>query len=534
MGISDKMIKELDQYFSSLVSDEGVSSSNYCRIQSSRNFRLHGCEFYMEDEKKNKYHKAFGYKSSDKIEKIKTNSVFSIYSCTKIFVSMLTMKFFEMGIVNLSDEVSDYLPFFKKENFLIITDIGKEFDGNLKVNERIFKDPNPLQLKCSLWFKTRPSLKSLLISHCLNQQSGFGGYWYGIPPIYALLGIANESIPGVLEYPGGYEGLLTANLYTERFGSEWFEYFAGPYVAKNVTYSPAGKCEPKSLQEYVEMVASIGFCNVDPGEGETNGHCYNILAATLEKAWEKKTGKFVRFSELFDMFLVKPLGLNNTGYFVSSLCNDFKERKIPEHFKPFPGDALKCIPRDKDKTNDNSFYHEALAFEQGMTGLYSCACDMANILRLFVSKGKYESFGRIQQYLTEESIDFIINCPYTPVKNYTWFDHVDCYIRKGYWAMGGLRSFEGTKYSSQSVCPYRSLHGKDELYTGSYFMWYGIGDTSWVVLPDLNIFFIVLAQDFSCYSPGSFSTCDDNEDGLFKLYGEAIPLTIIQKFKENM
>mmetsp|Transcript_18174 Transcript_18174/g.61828 ORF Transcript_18174/g.61828 Transcript_18174/m.61828 type:complete len:554 (+) Transcript_18174:151-1812(+) len=533
-GLSDAGIDKIKEYLEDLTSTQGARANKYFPdLKSCRSYRNHGCVFYAEcgDDV---FHEAYGLRSENSSEPLQPDDIFSIYSMAKIVTALVGLKCYELGLFKWSDNLDDYIPEFHPSNLRVIVGVGEKhvMEADLTQNESLLPDPNPLGLPTDYWYKTSICTKHIQVRHLFSQQSGFGGFWYGIPSILAILGLNSKASSNILAYPGGLEGLLTANLYTAYFGSSWTKLFLQVNVVSLLNLSETESTQfpcIESILDNAKHLANFGILSEQPGEGQTNGHDYDILAALIEVAWYKKYNVGKRFRDICRDLILEPLGMQETGHHVSNADPRFKDmsaRLVPQHIKPIPGDAITCIPIG----DVMGHFQGSQMLDRGMAGMYSTVQDFAKLIRLLLNDGVVASSGT--RLLRSSSIRAIFDYNYMPNK-YNWFTHLDCLSRQGVWGMGGLRNCSGiSRYNRDNnellkfvanPKPYQEICD----FQHDFFGWYGIGDTSFYIFPKENAFFIFFAQDFSAYSPGSFDTEDGNEDGRFVLYGEIMPMRLI-------
>ena len=82
-----------------------------------------------------------------------------------------------------------------------------------------------------------------------------------------------------------------------------------------------------SLEEYCDAIASSGYLVSEPGTF-SYGLGALVLGRIIEIILERKTGKFVRFSEICNQKLFKPLGMNSAAFYLYE--GDPRISKIPQ------------------------------------------------------------------------------------------------------------------------------------------------------------------------------------------------------------
>eukprot|EP00217_Crustomastix_stigmatica_P003748 CAMPEP_0183810244 /NCGR_PEP_ID=MMETSP0803_2-20130417/46980_1 /TAXON_ID=195967 /ORGANISM="Crustomastix stigmata, Strain CCMP3273" /LENGTH=464 /DNA_ID=CAMNT_0026055057 /DNA_START=208 /DNA_END=1599 /DNA_ORIENTATION=+ len=464
----------MTKYFEELTSCDGVAATNlFPDIRESRPYRQHGCVFYAECDN-DVYHEAFGYHSEGEKKPMDKDSIFSIYSMSKLITTLVGLKCYELGLFQWNDNVDDFIPELSPQYLQVVTGIGtKEYlETVIDSESQIHEDPNPLGLPTSYYYIAGPCTKHIQMKHLFSQQSGFGGYWYGIPVILALLNHNTAHDAHMFAYPGGLEGLITANLYTKFFGSGWTQFWLQEHIC--TLFKPKDGIESHYFATNLESVrhlAHMGTLTEQPGEGQTNGHDFDILAAVLEVCWEKKYGSFKRFKDICSDLLFEPLGMHDSGHFVGSNDERHSElckRLVPQHFKPLPGDAVTCVPVG----DIFGHFHGQQTFDRGMAGMFSTVTDFAKVLRLLLNDGVHrETHTRM---LRSSSISAILRYKYMPAK-FNWFTYIDCVSRNGVWGMGGLRNFGNcgnhNKDNFSLQLNFQNINGEISDFQEDYYGW---------------------------------------------------------------
>lgn len=95
-GVTDqKSLDKLDMFIARCIAD-GVFPG--CRVLAAKNGNIF-------------YDKAFGYMKYDKMQRVDTNTLYDMASCTKVLATTLAvMRLYEQGKLNLDKTLADYLP----------------------------------------------------------------------------------------------------------------------------------------------------------------------------------------------------------------------------------------------------------------------------------------------------------------------------------------------------------------------------------------------------------------------------------------
>jgi len=109
-GFSQKLPKNLDALLKGFV-DSGMTA---------------GCAAEITRRGQTAYRRAFGFLDRESRAPMQTDSIFRIYSSTKVFTSVAMLTPFEKGAFRMYDPVWDYLPSFKHQTVSEKTSDGRE------------------------------------------------------------------------------------------------------------------------------------------------------------------------------------------------------------------------------------------------------------------------------------------------------------------------------------------------------------------------------------------------------------------------
>ena len=152
LGFSPERLSRIDQMVTRYVEEKKIS----------------GAVFILVRDGKVAYHKAFGYRSVEKKDKLQRDDIFRIASQSKAITSLAVMMLFEEGKFLLDEPVSLYIPEFK--------------------SPQVLKDFNPKDSS----YTTVPAKGEITIRHLLTHTSGIDYAAIGSPEfkaIYAKAGI---------------------------------------------------------------------------------------------------------------------------------------------------------------------------------------------------------------------------------------------------------------------------------------------------------------------------------------------------------
>ena len=221
------------------------------------------------------YHKAFGYSDKEKNIPMKLDSQFRCFSMTKVFASTTALILKEEGLIDLEATVGSYIPAFDKE-FEVITE---PIVGETEIMEIPYTSFMTGKTS-NLSYCKKVTKNKILVKHCLAESAGIG---YDMWTDFDL----------AFDQPifGHQYGVAQALRRKNGIGY----YTSNTIIGQNAT-----------LEEYCNAIAAAGYLVAEPGTF-SYGLGALILGRIIEVVLEKETGKFLRFSEICNEKLFKPL-----------------------------------------------------------------------------------------------------------------------------------------------------------------------------------------------------------------------------------
>ena len=324
------------------------------------------------------YHKAFGYSDKEKKLPMKLDSQFRCFSMTKVFASTIALILKEEGLIDFEATVGSYIPSFNK-GFEVITEPTGGETEIMEIPYTSFMTGKTTNLSyCKKVAKNR-----ILVKHCLAESAGIG---YDMWTDFDL----------AFDQPifGHQYGVAQALRRKNGIGY----YTSNTIIGQNAT-----------LEQYCDAIASSGYLVSEPGTF-SYGLGALVLGRIIEIILEKKTGKFVRFSEICNQKLFKPLGMNSATFYLYE--GDPRISKIPQLYGALSNDQTgelevkpysECLPNVDSLPNSvmTDQYQGARKCDSGDTGSCMIVSDYAKFYEMLIAGG-YSQEGK--KILTSNSV----------------------------------------------------------------------------------------------------------------------------------
>ena len=110
------------------------------------------------------YHKAFGVSDLKSGKAMQTDSMFRMYSMTKVLTSFVALRLYEEELFNFDDPVSKFIPSFDR-SWEIVVDSA---DGAETIDYKSILTGENL----NLGFNRKKSEKPMLIKHLMSESAG--------------------------------------------------------------------------------------------------------------------------------------------------------------------------------------------------------------------------------------------------------------------------------------------------------------------------------------------------------------------------
>ena len=327
---------------------------------------------------KHTYHKAFGFSDKEKNIPMKLDSQFRCFSMTKVFASTIALILKEEGLIDLEAPVGSYIPSFDK-NFEVIINSANCENEVMEIPYTSFMTGKTTNLS----YCKKVAKNKMLVKHCLAESAGVG---YDMWTDFDL----------AFQQPifGHQYGVAQALRRKNGIGY----YTSNTIIGQNAT-----------LEEYCNAVASSGYLVSEPGTF-SYGLGALVLGRIIEVILEKKTGKFVRFSEICNQKLFKPLGMNSAAFYLYE--GDPRISKIPQLYGALSNDQTEelevkpyseCLPNINSLPNSvtTDQYQGARKCDSGDTGSCMIVSDYAKFYEMLL-EGGYSQEGK--KILTSNSI----------------------------------------------------------------------------------------------------------------------------------
>lgn len=299
-----------------------------------------GCQILVMKDGKTLYDRCFGYHTDEHSEKVKPNDLYDLASLSKTTGTLLAvMKLYDKGLFNLTDRISDYLPFLRKTN--------KE---NLTIRELLLHQSG---LPSSLLFYQdaidKKSYKGMLFRYSKDalHTVRLGIRTWGNPKFRFKKGLISK------KEDGDYTLQVCDSLWLNRSFRE--------EIQKKIAEAP--------LRDKRYRYSDVGFI---------------LLQMFVEELGEKPMDEYL-WQEFY-----QPMGLEHTAYLPLRYFN--KKEIVPS--------AVDSFLR---KTILQGFVHdESAAFLGGISGnagLFSNAREVGRIYQMLLNGGELDG----KRYLSKET-----------------------------------------------------------------------------------------------------------------------------------
>lgn len=323
-GIQSKVLNRIDA-----IAQEGIDEKAYP-----------GCQVVVLKEGKPVYSKAFGTFSGTGSEKITSSSIYDIASLSKTSGTLLAiMKLYDKGLFNLSDKVSDYLPFLQ--------DTDK---------------------------------KDITIRELLLHESGLPSSIF-----FYLMAIDKDSYEGRL-FKATRDNLHTVQTGAQTFAQPNFKFVKGITSIQSSDVYTTQVSEQLWLNKSFNDSINTRIAEFKLGKKSYRYSCVGFIL--LQKLAEKLSG--MPLNKFLENEFYTPMGLKRTAY---QPLNYFKKEEI----------APSSVDNFLRKTTVQGFVHdESAAFQGGVSGnagIFSTAEEVALIHQMILNGGELN--GR--RYLSKET-----------------------------------------------------------------------------------------------------------------------------------
>lgn len=326
-GLSSVLLRRIDS-----IAQDGIRQGAYpgCQVVVMKN------GYVMVD-------KAFGTHAGKGTVAVEPSNIYDLASLTKTSATLLAvMKLYDKGLFNLTDKISNYLPFLQETN-----------------------------------------KKDITIQEILYHQSGLPS-WI---PFYQEV-IDKESYTGRL-FSARRDALHTVQIGTSTWANPNFK-FKAEYISPVRTEDyPIQICDSLWLNRSFEAVMETKI--VDAPLGQKRYVYSDIGFILLGKLVEKLAG--MPMDSFLQRELYEPMGLQRTGY--SPLRRFQKSEIVPSNKDRFL----------RKETLQGFVHDEASAFFGGLAGnagLFSTAGEVARIYQMLLNDGELDG----QRVLSKETCQF--------------------------------------------------------------------------------------------------------------------------------
>ena len=327
---------------------------------------------------KHSYHKAFGFSDMEQNIPMKLDSQFRCFSMTKVFASTIALILKDEGLIDLEATVGSYIPSFDK-NFEVIINSANCENEVMEIPYTSFMTGKTKNLS----YCKKVAKNKMLVKHCLAESAGVG---YDMWTDFDL----------AFQQPifGHQYGVAQALRKKNGIGY----YTSNTIIGQNAT-----------LEEYCNAIAAAGYLVAEPGTF-SYGLGALILGRIIEVVLEKETGKFLRFSEICNEKLFKPLRMNSAAFFLDD--GDPRISKVPQLYGAVLNDETQklevkpysnCLPKLSSLPNTvtTDQYQGVRKCDSGDTGSCMIVSDYAKFYEMLLSGGYSEDGKRI---LTPKSV----------------------------------------------------------------------------------------------------------------------------------
>jgi CubicO group peptidase (beta-lactamase class C family) len=321
------------------------------------------------------YHKAFGVSDLKSGKAMQTDSMFRMYSMTKVLTSFVALRLYEEELFNFDDPVSKFIPSFDR-SWEIVVDSA---DGAETIDYKSILTGENL----NLGFNRKKSEKPMLIKHLMSESAGIE---YDLFSEYdSLFG------GGVCDRNAG----LVANALRQKLHPE--VYRSSSILGANL-----------SLRDFVDIIGNAGVLTCEPGEF-SYGHGATVLGRIIEILYERSRGEFKKFSEIMSELLFEPLDMNDAAFFLAD--DDRRIDRIPTLYGALLDESglstkiaeeQECYPEGtKYVTNQTAHFSGPRLYESGDTGTIMTAHDYSKFYDMLLHGGLSKKGERL---LSEQGI----------------------------------------------------------------------------------------------------------------------------------
>jgi beta-N-acetylhexosaminidase len=307
-----------------------------------------GCQILIAKEGKVVYYKSFGYHTYRKKQKVNNTDLYDLASITKIAATApVIMQMYELGMINLEDKLSTYLPFLDTTN----------------KRDIIIKD---------------------VLLHQSRLKSWIPFYISTLEPVYPNQKFASNRFS--FSYP--------IQIGPHRFANKHLKYKEGYYDKEYSTEFPVQVAEKMYMNR--SLIDSIYNTIANSELNGEEGYKYSDLGFyLLYRIIDNKISS--GFRDYLDSEIYRPLGAYSLGFCpldrfnrkqIAPTENDLVFRRQLIHgYVHDPGAAM-------------------LGGVCGHAGLFSNANDLAKLMQLYLNGGTYG--GR--KYIKEKTIKYFTSC----------------------------------------------------------------------------------------------------------------------------
>lgn len=310
------------------------------------------------------YHKSFGLADKEKQLPMELDAQFRCFSMTKVFASAIALMLKEEGLLELDATVGKYIPSFDKKFDVIEEPIYGEADVN-QIPYTSFMSGKTTNLS----YVKKEAKNKILVKHCMAESAGIG---YDMWTDFDL----------AFEQPifGHQYGVVQSLRRQNGIGY----YSSNSIIGQNAT-----------LEEYCDAIAAAGYLASEPGTF-SYGLGALLLGRIIEVIWEKKVGRFVRFSEICNQKLFRPLNMDTAAFFLDD--GDPRSSKIPQLYGAVAKDSSEklevkpyrdCLPNVESFPNTvtTDQYQGFRKCESGDTGSCMTVQDYAKFYEMLLADG---------------------------------------------------------------------------------------------------------------------------------------------------
>ena len=320
-------------------------------------------------------HQAFGYQDLESNVPMKPDSLFRMYSMTKVITATVAMILCENGCLELDDAVSKYIPAFDRKWDVIEPSSVSESQHSVDYRNHVSGERETLH------YNLRPSTSEMKVYHLMSETSGIGyEFFYDMDAIFKRQ-----------ENAAFTRSFAIANAL--RWKQNSAVYRSSSILGADVT-----------LEEFCNVLANAGVLVCEPGSF-SYGLGATVLGRIIEVAYARHFHKVNALSDIFQHLLFEPLEMHDSFFFLKqSELGGERYNKLRKRVVPLYGavlekqegyeDSARVVPAAESVpacqpvpySNHIDHFEGARSYESGDTGCLMSVSDYALFLD-FLGRG---------------------------------------------------------------------------------------------------------------------------------------------------